>query len=236
MPELTVIVPSRGRPEAAHELAEAFWSTFTADTELVFALDGDDETAGDYPQQGCRIVFALAPSTMVKTLNYAALLTAAPPHGCSQVAPPFAIGFMGDDHRPRTVGWDGLYLDGLRKLGTGLVYGDDLFQHERLPSQIAMTTDIVRALGYMAPEGFRHLFVDDWWMALGKAAGCITYLPDAVIEHLHPYAGKADWDPGYVRVNDQAVHDADQAEYARAMWSGEMARDAGKVLELRAAR
>ena len=50
MSDLVVIVPSRGRPGAAHELRDAFNATCALDTQLVFAIDKRD-AAGiyDYP-------------------------------------------------------------------------------------------------------------------------------------------------------------------------------------------
>jgi hypothetical protein len=122
---------------------------------------------------------------------------------------------MGDDHRPRTVGWDAAYLNALHELGTGIVYGDDRLQGEALPTQCAMTADIVRALGYMAPAGLRHLAVDNFWLDLGRGAGCLRYLPDVVVEHMHPLAGKAEWTPGHRRVNAPAMYERDLAEYGR---------------------
>jgi hypothetical protein len=43
MPDLVVIVPTRGRPEAAAALAEAFRETCAADTTLVLVEREDDE-------------------------------------------------------------------------------------------------------------------------------------------------------------------------------------------------
>src|SRR6185369_3994131 len=158
MADLVVIVPSRGRPEAARSLADAFQQTCTADTELVFAVDDDDETLERYSELAATPVgpgVTLArlfprvsvcvvdnPTNMVRALNGAATFAA------RFVYPaPFAIGFMGDDHLPRTYGWDTAHLTALRDLGTGIVYGDDLLQRRRLPTQCAMTADIVQALG-----------------------------------------------------------------------------------------
>ena len=118
---------------------------------------------------------------------------------------------MGDDHRPRTDGWDTKMLAALRELGTGVVYGDDLLQGERLCTSWAMTSDIVRALGRMVPAPVEHMFCDNAVMDLAKAAKCLRYLPDVVIEHLHPLAGKADWDPGYWRVNRPTSTERDGA-------------------------
>lgn len=207
MADLVVLVPSRGRPEAAGALIQAFRDSCTADTVLCFVVDDSDPTGNEYVSlTGDRVAVAITPSnTMVEALNMAAV-----DHISRDV---FAIGFMGDDHRPRTVGWDTAYLEALRDLGTGIVYGDDLLQGEQLPTQVAMTADIVQALGYMAPPDLVHLFVDNFWKDLGRAAGCLRYLPDVVVEHLHPIAGKADWDEGHTRVNDQSVYAADAKAY-----------------------
>jgi hypothetical protein len=78
-----------------------------------------------------------------------------------------------------------------------------------------MTSDIVRALGYMAPPALTHLFVDDFWRDLGRAADCLRYLPEVVVEHLHPIAGKAEWDEGHKRVNAASMYAADRVAYTR---------------------
>lgn len=229
MTDLVVIVPSRGRPGAAVELAKAFIET-GATALLVFALDSDDPTrfeygraVEEYPTAGIRI--CPAPSNMVTTLNAVAgdLATEA-----------FALGFMGDDHRPRTPEWDRIYVEALRELGTGIVYGDDLLQGERIPTQVALTADIVRALGSMAPPSLVHLAVDNWWKDLGVGAGCIRYMPEVVVEHMHPIAGKAEWDAGHRRVNSEQMYHRDLTEYAR-LRSEELPGAIAKVRALRGA-
>lgn len=235
MADLVVIVPSRGRPEAARTLVEAFRATCTADTLLAFAVDGDDPTRDEYvaalggPSDRFGLTTYPHPdSNMTKALNHAALR-----HLNNVDAPaPFAIGFMGDDHMPRTVGWDQAYLDALRELGTGTVYGNDLLQGHRLPTQCAMTSDIVRALGFFAPPKQKHLYLDNFWRDLGKAAGCLRYLKDVIVEHRHPLAGKAAWDDGYQRVNAPEVAEHDRLAYEAYQADGFDA-DVAKVRALR---
>lgn len=217
MTDLVVIVPSRGRPEAVGQMALAFEETCRADTRLMFAVDDDDPAATDYLAGAVGAGVGIrsdSAGTMVEALNKAALAVV------SGERPLYAIAFMGDDHRPRTAGWDARYLDALARLGTGMVYGDDLIQGENLPTQIAMTSDIVRALGWMAPPVLRHMYVDNFWRDLGVHAGCLRYLPDVVVEHLHPVAGTAATDPGYERVNAPEVYSADQAAYREFGASG----------------
>lgn len=223
MTDLVVVVPSRGRPTHARAMLAAFETTCTAGTQLVFAVDDDDPLAARYPEE----LTALLPSrSMNEALNLSAVALA---------GDAFAVGFMGDDHRPETVGWDQAYLDALRGLGTGIVYGDDLLQGERLPTQCAMTADIIRALGYMTPPSLTHLYLDNFWLSLGTKAECLRYLPDVVVEHVHPLARKAQWDDGYARVNSSAMYARDEAAFNAYCASGGFAADVAKVRALRAA-
>jgi hypothetical protein len=218
MADLVVIVPSRDRPKAAHELHRAFVDTCTAPVRLIFAIDDRDQgRIYEYPhlhEGNVDTITWRTPSTnMVQALNAAAEDALNDPYLLRHEKPPYALGFMGDDHRPRTVGWDQRYLDALREMGTGVVYGNDLFQGHRLPTQVAMTSDIVRAVGYMAPPALRHLFVDNTWLRWGKSLDRIRYLPDVIVEHRHPHAGKAQWDEGYLRVNSGEVASHDEAVF-----------------------
>lgn len=230
MSDLVVIVPSRGRPDAARELVESFTQTCTTDTRLWLAIDRDDPDVESYPTGGCTLLTGEHHS-MVEALNNCAAAVTHPPFG--EHTAPFAIGFAGDDHRPRTIGWDQAYLDTLRELGTGIVYGNDLLQGENLPTQCAMTADIVVALGWMCPPVLHHMCVDDFWRDLGRGAGCLRYLPDVVVEHMHPVAGKAEWTDGHRRVNAPAVYSRDRTAYARFRADGSMARSVAAVRGLR---
>lgn len=215
MPDLLVIVPSRGRPESVARVARAWEATGAfEDARLMFAVDADDPSVASYRHHARHLAGDVAvldqPSwtPMVPKLNRVAL-TAAVGHG--------AIAFMGDDHLPRTPGWANRYLTELRALGTGIVYGNDGYQGERLPTQWAMTADIVRALGRMVPAPVEHLYCDNAILDLGRAAGCIRYLPDVLVEHMHPVAGKAADDDQYRRVNGRDQYRRDRAAYRQ--WS-----------------
>lgn len=239
MAELTVIVPSRGRPEQARALIDAFRNTCTADTLLLFAVNESDPRSAEYDSpDGVNVIHC--PSTnMVQALNAAATNVCIPESWAPVPAsfpPPFAVGFMGDDHCPRTYGWDAKYLEALRDLGTGLVYGDDLLQRQNLPTQVAMTADIVRALGWMAPPGLTHLYVDNFWRDLGTAAGCLRYLPDVVVEHRHPFAGKGVMDAGYERVNNPDMYGRDARAYEGFIGAGELHAAVAAVKTLRGGR
>lgn len=206
---MLVIVPSRGRPDNITELIDSWESTRTY-AELLVAVDSDDEMLERY-----EMVLENAPSwatihvaprkRMAPTLNDRAI---------ESVERYDVIGFMGDDHRPRTHGWDRAFAGGLAQLGgVGVAYGNDLFQGPNLPTAVWMSSCIVETLGYMVPPGMRHLFCDNFWRDLGNGLGRLIYLNHVVIEHMHPQAGKSEWDPGYVEVNSGDVWTADEETY-----------------------
>ncbi|NML55376.1 hypothetical protein HHL19_16530 [Streptomyces sp. R302] len=202
--DLLVIVPTRSRPDSVPQLLTA-WRETGATADLLFAIDEDDPRRDDYlAHKGAQ--FTVGPRLrLVGTLNDVAV----------GQAPRYRyLAFMGDDHRPRPADrpWDARIRECLSG-GPGIVYGNDLLQGENMPTAVAMTSDIVTALGYMAPPSMIHLCVDLVWKDWGTGMGRITYLPDMIIEHLHPANGKAELDPGYEECNSTAMVDHDNAAY-----------------------
>jgi len=144
------------------------------------------------------------------------------------------IGFMGDDHRPRTERWDAQVIRTLAKMRVGMVYGDDLLQGAALPTAVFMAGNIINVLGWMAPPGLIHLYLDNFWLTFGNAMDDgIRYLPNIVIEHMHPIAGKAPSDAGYVEVNAPDVYAHDAQVFRDYQDSGAFRRDVDLVREMR---
>jgi hypothetical protein len=199
---LVVICPSRGRPDKALEAYQSFiHSKCNSDSDMIFVVDEDDETMLEY-----RVPFMTPPHDggMGNALNAAA---------AALVEQYDYLGFVGDDHRFRTPCWDTHITKTLKKAGGGIAYGNDLMQSINLPTQVFMDSSIVEALGWMALPGAKHLYLDDTWKALGEGLDRLFYFPEIIIEHMHPASGKAEWDEGYKRVNDQSVYSHDQAVF-----------------------
>lgn len=204
---LLMIVPSRGRPENVKRLTEAFDDTREGPADLLICVDEDDPKRADYQHLLLpgRVRMEIGPRLRLGgTLNEAAL---------ANVGQYFALGFCGDDHIFRSQGWNRQFVWALQDLGSGIVYGNDLIQGAALPTAVAMTSDIVATLGHMVPPDLVHLYCDDAWRDLGNAMGRLRYLPDVVIEHLHPIAGKAAEDAGYLEVNAPSLYASDGAVY-----------------------
>lgn len=217
--KMCVVVPSRGRPENAERLAQAFKDTNT-EADLYIVIDNDDPKWNEY----------------AKSENYKKLPADNKTGGCAKSLNTGAVYllditkfplydyfvFMGDDHLPRTKNWDKAFIQALGQ-NTGIVYGDDLLQGANLPTAFGMTRDLVNELRGMTFPGCVHLFFDNFVKQLGLDLEYLKYLPDVIIEHLHPAAGKAEMDEGYARVNQPKWYEADLLTLQRYFTSPEYA-------------
>jgi hypothetical protein len=222
---LGLLVPTRNRAFNARRLATAFEETVTGlHTKLIFVVDHDDPCKQEYldtlPEwvTVC-IVPEDGPKRMGPVLNFAASWA------CHEYS---HLGFMGDDHLPRTLGWDDTILN-IMGDSPGVAYGDDLHQGGKLATACVITSKIVRTLGYMSPPPLEHLYIDNFWMTLGSTTN-LWYVPDVIIEHLHPDAGKAQRDTGYDRDSGFQQMSADQARWA-SWYASSWPADRTKLLE-----
>lgn len=191
MPDLAVLVPSRGRPANVARLIEACARTCRADTVLQFGFDDDDPALTDNLRAaaGCWSIvhdrMHLAPWT-----NYLAAQWPEARYLCS----------MGDDMVPITDGWDEKLIAAAGP--GGMAYPQDR-RRDDIPECVVIDTAIVRALGWMCPPRFTHWYIDNVWADIGNGAGCLTFCPDVIIEHRHPNVPGGD-------KPDRTYHDAAQ--------------------------
>ena len=232
---MLVIVPSRGRPHNIGRLIDA-WRTTGARATLLVAVDDDDPTLPTYRRimeptnDEERQAFQLHVGPRLRlagTLNELANERVARAGTLDHDI----IGFMGDDHKPVTVGWDDHIEAAFSDRGLGVVYGNDCIQGPNLPTAVFMSAAIIRALGYMVPPGLVHMYLDNTWKVWGEGMGRLTYLPHVIIEHLHPIAGKAEWDDRYVEVNAGTQYAADEAAYKNYL-ATRVTYDLNKLREL----
>jgi len=230
------IVPTRGRPENVARLMRAVDATIgNTDTRFVFCVDDDDPRLMDYydvvSETRWRDRFRLvqnARMSIVDIMNTVARANTPTHQRWIDV-----FGFMGDDHVPRTSEWDvtlGALAQGIR----GIAYGNDLIQGANLPTAVALDARIVETLGFMAPPMLTHLYVDNFWKDLGIALNALGYCSDVILEHMHPVAGKSDWDDGYKRVNDGSMYVRDAEAYT-VYQRVNFASDVSRVIAARSA-
>lgn len=204
MSEMTILVPSRGRPQNIMRLMNAWSMTTTRDTRLLVLVDNDDPKLDEY------LAIPNIDMQVGPRLRIGGTLNAVAPIEATKC---FAIGFLGDDHLPRTKGWDNRFLNTLEEAKVGVTWGNDLYHGANLPTAVAMTSNIVNTLGYFVMPGGIHLFLDNFWLAIGRGLDSAHYLDDVIIEHIHPFFGKAEHDATYTEANDSKVSSADELTF-----------------------
>ena len=181
--DLLIIVPSRGRPKNIARLLDSVHELKKLTTHVYVATDDDDpdrshyeyvfdkaQHEGDVLATGMRK--GLASWTNEIALEYA---------GRYQYLASF-----GDDHVPRTKGFDRALCRGIEDMGgTGFTYPWDGIR-EDIPEAVVMSSDIVQALGWMCLPSLQHFYVDNVWADLGQSAGCIRHLRAIAVDHVRP--------------------------------------------------
>ncbi len=217
MNDMALIVPSRGRPHNIERLIGALNDTESQVT-LFVGIDADDPCYDDYHKVMMNVPenlpmkhhVSLCVSMVRKrfgpTLNAIAW---------KKYRDYSYLAWMGDDHLPRTKCWDQKYRQALQD--NYIVYGNDLVQGENLSTQMGFRSELVDRLGYAVPHGFTHLYIDNYFLELGKATQSIKYLPDVIVEHLHYSAGQSEEDQTYKEANSPENWSSDRERFERYM-------------------
>lgn len=186
-PPILVICPSRGRPGNVDQAILSHRATTDGLSDFLVAIDEDE--AHKYPRHP-GILYDIRPrKRMIPRFNEVAV---------EQALRYKAICFIGDDHRFRTPHWEALATSRIdANNGWGIVYGDDKFKGQELATAAILSSNVINTLGYVCPQTMLHMCMDVVWMDIGRETGILSYVPEIVIEHMHPMCGKAQFDAGY---------------------------------------
>lgn len=198
--KIGIIIPTRSRPHNIKRLYATWFEMLDLEvsTDCIIVLDKDDENKYER-LEGFRYIIV---ENNTRGVNYP--LNCAARHIYSEYE---YIGFLGDDHIPRTKEWNSIMYNKLKSIGPyGMVYGNDLLQGSKLATAIIMDSLFVKTLGYMAHPDFKHLFIDDFWMYIGNYLKTLKYVDNVIIEHLHYSVGKSSVDELYESVNTREIN------------------------------
>lgn len=228
--DLLVIVPSRGRPQNIARLLDSVRETRRTGTHVHVAVDEDDEKLPQYR------------AVMAKAGAEGDILTTGPRKGLCSWTNEIAAGqatrypflaSLGDDHVPRTPGWDLALTRAITDMGgIGFSYPWD-GTREDIPEAVVLSSDIVTALGWMCEPSLSHWYPDQVWADLGRGAGCLRHCRAIAVDHVHPATGQARAD-ATTRDNGRSL-DADRDAYW-AWRKDRMAGDIAKIIALRELR
>lgn len=200
-PAVDVIVPVWRRPHRIVPLVESFRASRPgAPATLHFVVDLDDpetlEVTRTVIDGDVKVLVGMDnPRTFPRKANL----------GYRETSAPWLL-LCGDDvafHRGWA--WKALMCD---RPGINLISTNDRWNPRVTEGRHAVHPLLRRAWideagasfdgpGTVAHEGYRHWYVDEEWTQKALAEDCFAYARHAVIEHLHPYAGKAEMDDVY---------------------------------------
>jgi hypothetical protein len=209
--DLILLVPTRGRPGNAARLIQAVRETRTMATDIVFGVDGDDPELAAYEQVFAEARRGYKDSPYHPMIWFHVNDRMSLAGWTNWLAETYAhryryLGSLGDDHCPQTKGWDGELIRVLDAEGPGYAYPND-YVREDIPQLVVVSSSIVLALGWMCEPSISHFFTDNVWSDLGQFAGCIWFLPDVDVEHMHHLNRRH---PGEVE-RDQTYREAEQS-------------------------
>ena len=216
--KIAIFIPTRDRNHKIERLHK-FWFDYTnpsVETDCIIVLDEDNEhTYTRMPG----FIYKVVKSNGVRGMTFP--LNEAVKHYCDLYE---CVGFWGDDHCPQTKGWNVEMYNAVNKnMPFSMAYANDLLQCEMLPTEILMDSRFVKHLGGMVPPELQHLYVDDYWMHLGRCLQNIHYLADVIIEHEHYSANKSDADNMYLELNNGTMYSKDCNAYHHVINSQDFA-------------
>lgn len=221
-PTIEVIAPTRGRPSRAKYMADSWARTrHSRFTHLTLALDEQDPSLPVYNGNDLGTPWfsrTFGTGTMVERTNRAAQRISADIYG-----------WAADDNVFVTRDWDEAVREAFSDPKVTTVNTNDLLVGDEKGGVYFVRGEVVRKLGWFLPPFLEHLYVDFAVTALAKKAGTYVYLPEVIVEHRHPYAGKAPWDDLYRSVNNPSIDQRDRDAFYQ-WWNGEGAANDAEVL------
>lgn len=197
--KILVIVPTKDRLDDFKIFADSWVNTNTGKSDVLVGIDVGDTTYDSIKDIYPFIYEHITPKPFLHILNELA----------NKYADEYDyISFMEDDCKFVTYGWDGIFIDKINEIGdNAIVWGNDLLNKDRLVGLPFMNSKIVRRLGYMSPHELKCLYVDNFWLALGRRLNSLYYFDDVIIEHRHYSTGKRTIDNISVSVDHKITED-----------------------------
>lgn len=211
---ILVRMPTRGRPAQAISVLSAYQSMAGMPIQMEVIVDNDDETVTSevlyrFHALGCHIVFGDHENKVAACND-------------GRVSEWDVIVLGSDDMVPVKDGWAVRIVELFEEhfpFFDGCLHTDDGYAHDRVN-----TLSILGRRYYEMHHRriynpiYKSLFCDDEHTEIARKLGRIVYVPEVLIEHRHPAAGKAKLDELYAK-ND-ALWKQDEAIYKMQLASG----------------
>ena len=189
-PAISVLCPTRNRPDNVRRLYSSALETAFSEVELVFYVDDDAPgSIPDEPRLWSGVTVVTGPRIVLSDMW----------NKCMEQASADILMVCADDIVFRTKGWDEAVTGEFRRYPDKilLAYGDDLIHGEKLSSHGFVHRNWTDAVGYITPPWFSSDYGDAWLYEVAGMIGRRRFLPGVITEHLHPSVGKGEWDESH---------------------------------------
>lgn len=204
MPELAVLVPVLNRPQNVAPLVESFLTHRPEDSYMVLIANVHDFAEREAMQPhlspyvwGTKLEDDIA--SWPEKINYGVRAFAAEWYLCAADDIAFTPGWweatkeLRDDSTVGVIGTN----DSATGSGNPRVTAGEHTCHPLVRASYIRERGTIDVRGRAVHPGYHHWYVDDELIWTAKSRGAWAFCRDAVIEHLHPYWGKAEWDSTY---------------------------------------
>lgn len=184
---ISVLVPTRNRPESVQRLLDSALSTSRFIPEFIFYVDEDDTSSIDVIHEHDAVTQILVGPRVVLSEMW---------NRCSELAKFDVMMHCGDDIVFRSRDWDERVLHEFDAWDDKIIFvhGRDGFQDANIGTHGFLHRNWVDTVGYFVPPYFSSDYNDLWLTEVADALGRRRYLPEIYTEHMHPVAGKGTWD------------------------------------------
>lgn len=185
---ISLLCPTRGRPGNVARMTASARETASGPVEFVFRAD--DDAPGSVPAE-------VAAMPDVRVVTGPRVTLSALWNECHAAASGDIFMQCDDEAVFRSEGWDEQVTAAFAAVPDRIafVHGRDGHQPDGTFGTLGFLhrrwTD---AVGYFTPPYFSCDYGDTWLNDVANALGRRVYLPGVVTEHMHPVAGKGQWD------------------------------------------
>jgi hypothetical protein len=186
-PAISVLCPTRNRPDSVVRMMRSALRTAAGPVEFVFYTDDDAE--GSVPAD-------IAARPDVTAVTGPRITMTDMWNRCMENASADIFMQGADDITFNTPGWDMAVVTVFALVPDKivLVYGDDLIQGAALGTHSFLHRRWVETVGYFTPPYFSRDYGDTWINEMAARLNRRCYLPHVITEHHHLVAGKAPLD------------------------------------------
>lgn len=216
-PTLSLLVPSRKRPDALRRMYQSALDTAEGEIECVVYIDNDDDSYDDLDMPN--LVKVYGPRIVLSSMW----------NRCQEEANGEYYMHCGDDNIFRTQGWDTKILDAFPDDKIAFVHGRDGSPQDNIPfgTHGFLHKKWVDAVGYFVPPYFSCDWNDTWLNDVSNMIGRHIFVDDVLIEHMHPAWGKRSHDNTDAEREERGRNDNVKALYDSKQY--ERIQDAEKL-------